>query len=641
MSWEVRTMPSGMLYSDRRGWFSATLFWKNLTRFWPLLAVYTAAQFLALPVRVALLEPERGNMTRRVVDCVVSGTETAPYFGFLFGLLAAMTLFSYLMNPRAVGMFHALPLRREGLFFTNWLSGLSLFLFPNALAALTALVAEGVKGSLQPELTLRWFALHVVISMFFFCFAVCCAMFTGHILTLPVFYGALNVLVLGVCVLGDNAIDILLFGYDGNSMASSTLARWCTPVWHLAGLISRGEGYRYDLPGTLGALGYCVVLGAVFTLIAVLVYQRRQLERAGDVVTVSWARPIFQWGVGVCVGLTLGTILYGNFFDRFGSGVFVILVALCAVIGAFAARMLLKKTLRVFADGWKGCVALGGCMLLLLGGAKADFLGYQRWVPDPAQVKKVWVVGVDSTPYDSGSGSIKTDDAQIIQEVTAFHAALVKELGTIEQESRRSRYEWTEDGYQTAASTSVRLVYEMNNGKEASRWYTTVPITAQAMAQPDSYAARLRELMNDPGVVERLYRVDWEEERSATVVRGWLTSAHGKSSGRELELTQSQAKALWSAVKEDLAAGRIHRYLLEDKARAENCYYTDMAFDLNGTYYDEAAEKREMTTWSVIVTVQKSATATIKTLEELGLKEELRARDLDEQTESYGVTVAN
>lgn len=633
-------MPSGMLYSDRRGWFSATLFWKNLTRFWPLLAVYTAVQFLALPVRVALIETGRGNLPGRVIDCVISGAATAPYFGFLFGLMAAMALFSYLMNPRAVGMFHALPLRREGLFFTNWLSGLSLFLFPNALAALTALVAEGVKGSLQPELTLRWFTLHVVIAMFFFCFAVCCAMFTGHILTLPVFYGVLNVLVLGVCFLGDNAIDTLLIGYDGNSMASSTLARWCTPVWHLARLISRGSAwwgdeYRYDLPSTLGALGYCVVLGAVFTLIAVLVYQHRQLERAGDVVTVSWARPIFQYGVGVCVGLTLGTILYGNFFDGFGSWAFVILVALCAVIGAFAARMLLKKTLRVFADGWKGCVVLGVCMLLLLGGAKADFLGYQRYVPDPARIKKVRVEGVDSTPYDSGTGSIWTEDPQFIQEVTELHAALVKELGTIEQESRRNWYEWTAEGYQTAARTSVRLVYEMENGKEVSRWYTTVPLTAQALAEPDSYAARLQRLINDPGVVEQLYRVDWEEETEATVVRGWLTSARGGSPSGELELTQSQAKALWSAVKEDLAAGRIHRYLLEDRDRAENCYYTDMVFDLNGTYYDEGSGKREITSWSVNVTVQKSATATIKTLKELGLEEKLRTREFDEKTEIY------
>ena len=39
-----------------------------------------------------------------------------------------------------------------------------------------------------------WLAMQVLLTLFFYSFAVFCAMFTGHILALPAFYGILSVL---------------------------------------------------------------------------------------------------------------------------------------------------------------------------------------------------------------------------------------------------------------------------------------------------------------------------------------------------------------------------------------------------------------------------------------------------------------
>ena len=200
MSWEVRTMPFEISSSDKKGWFSLTLFRKSWGRFWPLAVGYGLIQFFMLPLPLFLESGRIGrkNMENWVSSGLRSGTNYAALLGLAFGILAAMALFSYLMNSRSAGMLHALPLRREGLFLTNWVTGLSFFLLPNALVTLLAFAGEGLCGYVSVELTLRWFALHTVSAMFFFCFGVCCAMFTGHILALPVFYGVLNVLVMGL-----------------------------------------------------------------------------------------------------------------------------------------------------------------------------------------------------------------------------------------------------------------------------------------------------------------------------------------------------------------------------------------------------------------------------------------------------------
>ena len=47
-------MGSATSSSKFRGWFNLTLFQKNITRFWPIWAVYTAVLAFLLPVELLL-----------------------------------------------------------------------------------------------------------------------------------------------------------------------------------------------------------------------------------------------------------------------------------------------------------------------------------------------------------------------------------------------------------------------------------------------------------------------------------------------------------------------------------------------------------------------------------------------------------
>ena len=128
MSWEVRIMPFEISSSEKKGWFSLTLFRKNWARFWPLAAGYGLIQFFVLPMDLITRADYSRNMSQLFANRILSATTWAVALGLVFGLLAAMALVVYLMNSRSVGMLHALPIRREGLFLTNWLTGLSLSL---------------------------------------------------------------------------------------------------------------------------------------------------------------------------------------------------------------------------------------------------------------------------------------------------------------------------------------------------------------------------------------------------------------------------------------------------------------------------------------------------------------------------------
>ena len=137
MSWEVRTMRSATSY------FNFTLLRKNFARFWPIWSLYGLFWLAVLPLNILSNRIHwDGGMARSLpLNYLDGGPSAAVALTALFGLLCAMAVFSYLYASRSVGMLHALPLRREGLFLTNYLSGLLFLLLPNLAVFLLALAA--------------------------------------------------------------------------------------------------------------------------------------------------------------------------------------------------------------------------------------------------------------------------------------------------------------------------------------------------------------------------------------------------------------------------------------------------------------------------------------------------------------------
>ena len=209
MNWEVRTMRSGTSCFN-------TVYRKNLTRFWPLWAIYGMAWLFMMPLALLqrwmsglrwmegpeMLRQSLLNWSVRVPQTLIPGLCLAA----AFGVFCAMAAFGYLYTTRSVCMMQSLPMDRRQLFTAQYLGGLSLLILPNVvIAVLTAalelcLLPSAGWGAALSALGL-WLAVQSGLCLFFYSFAVFCAMFTGSVLALPVFYGILNFLVAGVYML--------------------------------------------------------------------------------------------------------------------------------------------------------------------------------------------------------------------------------------------------------------------------------------------------------------------------------------------------------------------------------------------------------------------------------------------------------
>ena len=138
---------------SKTSYFNATLFRKNLTRFWPLwgLASFIGALF---PLAVLLDMVHRGwnvlsapDFTGMYYDAV----SAVPVINLVYAALCAMAVWSYLYNARSVGLMHTLPIRREGLFLTNFLSGLSMTLIPYAVTGVLCVVVSLCGGAFDAK----------------------------------------------------------------------------------------------------------------------------------------------------------------------------------------------------------------------------------------------------------------------------------------------------------------------------------------------------------------------------------------------------------------------------------------------------------------------------------------------------------
>ena len=631
MSWEVRTMRSGTSY------FNRTLFAKHFARFWPIWGLYGLVWTSLLPMGV-LLQSQSGWTRAQARTLPLDYLDPSGWFSaallmaLVFGLLAAMAVFSYLYSARSVGLFHALPLRREGLFLTSYLAGLGFLLLPNAAVFLLSLAAEAACGAVEFSSLFVWLVVSSLLDLFFYSFAVFCAMFTGHILALPAFYVVLNGLADGLSSLLGQMAQRFVFGFTGADWLYA-LGTWLSPLVRLSfcrvvyptTVDQYGNSVADSASAYFTGLGYVALyalVGVALAAAALAVYRRRQLETAGDVVSVSWVRPVFKYGVAFCAAIALGVFFYDFFAALLPRGAWglLLMMLLWGAVGYFVAEMLLRKRFWVFRGSWRGCAVLLCCLTAAMCVMELDLVGFERRVPAPGQVRSVTLVTGDTAPYDDfNRHQLDLDSPAEVEAVLALHQAIVDRKDEIEGADTFYAYE-TVGGLEVERErwTTLNLHYRLSDGSVLMRRYD-MPVTQADLDDPDAPAARLEAILNRPELALRTY-LGGVREGDALV--NAVVNLYDPESGdySEQRVDSAGLEALLSAVEADLADGGLgRRYLLEDEERLNLCYLNDLTL----TFWPSGQDGRPIVggdrAYSITISLQTTADRTLAVLGEYGV----------------------
>lgn len=446
---------------------------KNLfKRFWPVWAGYLLVLIFVLPVHVfGSLENVNyyANELYPAERYVLSSADSVIYISFFAAVIVAMAMFGDLYKSRNCGMISALPIKRESIFVTAYLTGLLPMIASDVLIGIICMIM----GLAQIKYLLIWIAVAVMTNIAFFGAASLCAMLTGSIVILPMVYIVLNLtpVVVQQCIQG--CLEKFVYGFSSTYM----------DIWGmLSPLTAMGSGFfsTIDHAGNIifegmGVIAAYCALGIALAAAALFILKKRHMETNGDVVAVKCLKPIFKYcmsfGTALVLANVVSSMLPRSLFTGFAAALIILILMLIgAAVGYYAAEMMMQKTFRVFDGKWKGLLIVWAVYAVLVIGYETDLFGYERMIPETEDIESVMIRG------------IKADTPENIEKIRELHRRAIEDK---DNNANIREYEL------------LYFVYNMNNGRTISRQYC-IERSQETVNDPNSTVNMVYDFMSIP-----------------------------------------------------------------------------------------------------------------------------------------------
>lgn len=431
----------------RTSFFNGTVLRKDITRFapvWGLYSIFTLMAFFLL--WESEIDAARfANSARYIMEAM-------GIVNFAYGAICAVLLFGDLFNTKLCNALHAFPLRREGWFLTHCVSGFLFCLVPNTVAALLA-------AALLQEycyLAFLWLGIMLLQFLFFFGAGVFAVMCAGNRLGAAAVYGIFNFLAVLAAWLFMTFYDPILYGIELDLepyLNYSPVVGFYQSQYIITNYDKMANATVFE--GFLSAdwqyLFIAAGVGLVLLVLAVLIYRKRQLENAGNLISLKPVSPVFLIIYTLCAGAVMYYVS-----DIFSGSAQYVFVFIGFTIGFFTGRMLLEKKVNVFQGKTFLCfgvlIAVFLCSLLL---TWFDPAGVTRYVPEVQEIKQVQISPNAYRYYYEQNTCILTEQADI------------DAIAQIHQELAETR--------PLGGSSDLRITYTLNNGRTVVRQYALDP----------------------------------------------------------------------------------------------------------------------------------------------------------------------
>ena len=533
--------------------FNAGIFKSMLKRFWPLWTAYFAVWFmcLPLPLLVARLQGVKESAVTVVTAAMKTSVEASVVSGFLMGILAAMAVFGFLYNSRSCGMIASTPVRREAVFCSAYLAGALPVLAANLfIAVLNWLftLSSGIEGACIFKMNAILFAVNSMEFLIFFSISAFIAMLTANIVALPVLYLIFNFVFLGMEYVVRMLYGMFIFGYSDHP---DCVLEFMSPLIYLftrIGInvnISTGSA-AVSLTNWSALLGY-IIAAVVFSVTALLLYRKRRMESAGDVIAVNSLRPVFKFCVTACAALCFGLLFFviiSTLFTSLSMSMLVLSAGLIigAFIGYFASEMLLKKSFHVFKGSWKGFVITAVLCIVFAFVCVTDLFDLSSQLPDADDIEAI--------SCNSEGRGVDIKNRSDIEALLKVNKAIIAD---------RDKYEGLDDtDLENTGYVSIR--YKLKDGRVICRGYT--------LLIDDNYKAYY-EVLSSENIVKDIFT----PEVPVTVQNVYDASFEYPSSTGEMNtisLTPEQAVDFYdNALMKDIESG-AKKPLISETAETGN-----------------------------------------------------------------------
>ena len=441
----------------------------DITRYAPLWGGYTL--MLALLTLMCIRAPEE-NPAYALAGMVHLFSARAGQMVLINGFYAlavVQALWGDLLTPRMCNSLHALPVTRDSYFGAHLVSALLFALVPNALVYGAAVLMVPGEIASAPLMTLAAGCLQYI---FYLGAALVAVQLAGNRMGMVLAYGMLNffsILVYWFCA---QVFTPLTYGTEANV---NWMANICPTVVMYRGSYfipldhytetALTSTYFYDgmergelwLPAIV-----CALVGLGLIILAQLLYRRRKLECAGDLLAYEGLAPVF---------LVMNTLMVAAFVHlgvslmEFETVSQYFFLPLGLIVGYISGLMLLRRTTRVFRK--RLLIPLAGILVLCavtVCGIYTDAFRVIRRVPKADEVVSVKVEPL--TSYCEHKPLEVTDREEILAILSYHQESLNGWQGQVHDALLQKTGCWD-----PGDALNVRLEYVLENGRTMVRRY--------------------------------------------------------------------------------------------------------------------------------------------------------------------------
>lgn len=392
----------------------------------------------------------------------------------LFAILCGVSGFYYLHSKEKLNLIHSLPIRRERLFFIQFVSGFLIFLIPFTLNLLVSMLSISFQGYMSLELlkvSFTAFGIHVLFFLLLYTLTVFSMIMTGKLLiglivTLSLFsYGTLIVALFRLLAIRFFStyflkVDAYWFSWfkslyittDGADGLSSPLLAYISTLNQMS---DQTVPYKLILFSVIGTI--------VFLLLGIFLYRLRPTETAGKPIAFPKAESVLKILLSIPLGICAAFYLDSLANQTSNNIVIFILAILCTFIFAIVIEFIYTMDLKhLFAK--KGALLLS--VILAFGITaiyKFDLFKYDNYIPKKNEIESIAIYMDD---FNTRFYCPITSNVQSTKDF--LDSSALKDFGPVYQLAQKgaSLFDMTDETAQY-----VNLKYNLKNGRSVYRMY--------------------------------------------------------------------------------------------------------------------------------------------------------------------------
>ncbi len=461
----------------RRGnWFSMSrpLIWECFKMYWYIPALSFVMYFF---IGIFPLLSHFSNID--TVDYYIKNSLDNANLFFVFMMcvvpvVVAMLMLGFLHNESKAFMLHAMPLSKNRIFNSYYITGWILCQLPVVVMAFIYMMILSKVNTVGMSDVFQWLLASVAMITYFYGLSILAGSLTGTT--------AMNLFTAGVIMVIVPIIVKILNGYYVNFVPGYyELPDWMVETAAksnpLFALLFRNEEMGYSLWLMYLIIGICI------SILAKIVYRTRKLETIGN----SMLSKVFE---EICTYLItfVGMSAFGMFAWSFGESKLLIVIGMAAgaIITFFVVKLVVNKGGKVINRDSMKSLGIYACLAaLFIAFTVFDITGNASRVPEVSQVESVEMRGL-VTNYEAVNmayGRIPEEYADMEPELTSPDTiAMITELHKYIIENKLYETDYTEEPesaivYDAAGNESyivserITLNYHLKNGRELRRAY--------------------------------------------------------------------------------------------------------------------------------------------------------------------------